>query len=99
MGCSSGLFSVHKMDIQQGNYEVEMNGLELEMDKDDVRRILGSPAIQDPFHANQWTYVNQDGDRLDLGPGLSAGRVVVLIWGTGSKTDRKFAGHDSDWVV
>ncbi|MCG6870863.1 MAG: outer membrane protein assembly factor BamE [Gammaproteobacteria bacterium] len=49
----------YRPDIQQGNVvSAEMaNRLELGMTQRQVRFLLGTPLVQDPFHANRWDYV------------------------------------------
>ncbi len=51
--------SVYKVDIQQGNtLEAEkVAQLQPGMSKQQVTFLLGTPLIQDPFHANRWDYV------------------------------------------
>lgn len=55
--CSS-LWTPYKMEIRQGNVVTpEMRGkLKLGMTKQQVRFVMGSPTISDPFHANRWDY-------------------------------------------
>ena len=57
--CSGRLFTVHKIDVQQGNaVEPEkVSQLELGMTKEQVKFLLGSPLIQDAFHPDRWDYV------------------------------------------
>lgn len=58
-GCSSGPLSVHKIEIQQGNalkFEA-VEKLEVGMNEQQVRYLLGNPLITDGFHANRWDYV------------------------------------------
>ena len=62
-GCSTEggrkLPFVYRPDIQQGNIiEQEMlDRLHPGMDKNQVRFIMGTPALTDPFHADRWDYV------------------------------------------
>ncbi len=53
------LLSPYKMDIRQGNYiTTEMRDkLKLGMSKSQVRYVLGTPMVSDPFHADRWDYV------------------------------------------
>ena len=53
------LLKPYKMDIRQGNYlTTEMREkLRLGMSKQQVRYVLGSPTVADPFHAPRWDYV------------------------------------------
>lgn len=57
--CSSGLLSVHKIDVQQGNAlnEDAANRLKVGMLPEQVRFLLGHPMITDPFHSDRWYYV------------------------------------------
>ena len=50
---------LYKIDIQQGNViEQEMlNKLKPGMDKNQVKFIMGTPVIIDPFHNDRWEYV------------------------------------------
>ncbi len=54
VSCSS-----YKMDIRQGNYvTADMRGkLALGLSKQQVKYVLGTPMINDAFHANRWDYV------------------------------------------
>lgn len=51
--------SIHKLDIQQGNVITKQmtEKLKIGMDKGQVRFILGTPSISDPFHKNRWDYI------------------------------------------
>lgn len=53
------VLSPYKMDIRQGNYiTAEMRDkLRLGMTKSQVRFVLGTPMLSDPFHAARWDYV------------------------------------------
>ena len=50
---------LYRMDIPQGNrIEPELVAqLEIGMSREQVRFLLGSPAIVDPFHPDEWHYV------------------------------------------
>ena len=52
-------FISHKMDVQQGNLiSPEMRDkLKIGMTKTQARAIMGTPLINDVFHANRWDYV------------------------------------------
>ena len=49
----------YQMDINQGNIleESTMAQLKLGMSKEQVRFLLGTPMLDDMFHANRWDYV------------------------------------------
>lgn len=51
--------SIHQLDVQQGNVITNdmTDKLKIGMDKAQVRFILGTPLISDPFHKNRWDYV------------------------------------------
>ncbi|MGA2654378.1 MAG: outer membrane protein assembly factor BamE [Gammaproteobacteria bacterium] len=52
---------VYKMDIQQGNevtYQ-QVKQLQIGMTEAQVRNILGTPLLQDPFSPGRWDYVYQ----------------------------------------
>jgi len=54
--CSSW---VYKLDMPQGNYLVQkdIDKLQLNMTKEQVKFVLGSPVIVDSFHNDTWNYV------------------------------------------
>lgn len=71
-GCSyvrdAKIPGVYRIDIQQGNVidENMVARLEPGMDKNQVQYIMGTPVVNDPFHANRWDYVytySKGGDR------------------------------------
>jgi outer membrane protein assembly factor BamE len=69
---------IHKIDIQQGNV-IDQNMLaQLHggMDKKKVLFIMGSPVIQDTFHADRWDYVYT----FEPGGGRPERRQVTLYF-------------------
>ena len=54
-----GSCSVHKIDIQQGSVLEPKNVAQLKtgMTQKQVRFLLGTPTLQDPFHLNRWDYI------------------------------------------
>jgi outer membrane protein assembly factor BamE len=54
--CSSW---VYRIDIPQGNYleQKDIDKLQIGMTKEQVKFVLGSPVLQDVFHADIWHYV------------------------------------------
>jgi len=54
--CSSW---VYKIDIPQGNYleQKDVDKLQIEMTKEQVKFVLGSPVVIDSFNDNTWHYV------------------------------------------
>lgn len=51
--------AIHRIDVQQGNVIKDdmVKQLTVGMTERQVRFILGSPLIQDPFHKNRWDYI------------------------------------------
>ena len=54
----NGCAIIYEQDIQQGNVVTDemLNNLELGMSKVEAQYHLGTPLIEDPFHANRWDY-------------------------------------------
>ena len=50
---------LHKIDIQQGNVidQEMLNQLKPGMDKKQVKFIMGTPVLIDPFHNERWEYI------------------------------------------
>ena len=57
--CGSRFLTVHKIDVQQGNaLDAEMvDKINLGMNKEQVKYVLGSPLITDSFHPDRWDYI------------------------------------------
>ena len=51
--------TIHQLDIQQGNVITKemTDKLKIGMNKDQVKFILGTASISDPFHKDRWDYV------------------------------------------
>lgn len=56
----AGCNIVYKQNVQQGNVldDDDVDQLETGMTKRQVMVLLGSPAVQSPFHSDRWDYVN-----------------------------------------
>jgi len=54
-----GLPRVHKVDVPQGNVveQSQINQLRPGMNKQQVRFLMGTPMLDDSFHANRWDYL------------------------------------------
>jgi outer membrane protein assembly factor BamE len=50
---------VYRANISQGNIveEEDLDQVEVGMTRNQVRFLLGTPMIDDPFHQNRWDYV------------------------------------------
>ena len=60
----------HKIEIQQGNVvtQAQLAGLHTGMDSREVRSLLGTPMLTDPFHPDRWDYfysMRQDDEVLE----------------------------------
>lgn len=55
---SSSCALVYEQDVQQGNVVTNemLDNLQPGMSKAEVRYHLGTPLVEDPFHANRWDY-------------------------------------------
>ncbi len=60
LSLSSLLITPYKADIHQGSVleRFTINQLELGMSSNQVQDLIGPPSIIDPFHNNQWDYIN-----------------------------------------
>lgn len=68
----------HRIDIQQGNYVTSemLAKLKPGMTPSQVRFVLGTPLLVDPFHENRWDYVY----RLERGGQLKENRRVTVVF-------------------
>lgn len=50
---------VYRANISQGNLikQEDLDQVEVGMTRNQIRFLLGTPLIDDPFHANRWDYV------------------------------------------
>jgi outer membrane protein assembly factor BamE len=75
-------FGVYKIDIQQGNLitQEQLAKVKVGMNRVDVRNTLGTPLLQDAFHANRWDYYFSDDRSTKYGPfGRETQRFQVTI--------------------
>ncbi len=51
--------TIHRIDIQQGNVITTdmVDELKIGMTKRQVRFVMGTPMLQDPFHPQRWDYI------------------------------------------
>ena len=68
----------HKISIQQGNLlnEQQLQQIEVGMDKEIVRNLIGTPVVDNPFHANRWDYVYTRGP---AGSAIKARRISIFF--------------------
>jgi len=57
--CAAWLPEAHRIDLQQGNTVKleQLEGIEVGMTKAEVRKVMGSPMLSDPFHEQRWDYI------------------------------------------
>ncbi len=57
--CSGKLFTVHKIDVQQGNAidPKKVEQLAIGMTKEQVKFLMGPPLVTDVFHPDRWDYI------------------------------------------
>lgn len=50
---------VHRIDIRQGNYLSDeiLENVYIGMSREEVRRLLGTPMLESPFHPQRWDYI------------------------------------------
>lgn len=93
-------FSPYRPTIQQGNFvSQEMLGqLKAGMTKDQVKFVLGTPLMADPFHARRWDYPF----RLAKGNGELTTSVVVVYFDKDDKVERFEGGNlpsEQDYIA
>ena len=73
-----GVPFVHKIDVQQGNVVSQEMVAQLRagMNKKKVRFVMGTPIIQDTFHAKRWDYIYT----FHEGGGGTERRLVTVIF-------------------
>lgn len=80
-GCSSLRFpGVYRIDIEQGNIVTDdmLAKLKVGMDESQVRYVMGTPQLTDPFEPGRWIYAY----RLRRGDGngeIIEGKVVLTF--------------------
>jgi outer membrane protein assembly factor BamE len=79
-GCQTNSI-MHLETIEQGNiFTPEMVAqIQVGMDAEQVRSILGEPVLQTPFHPNHWVYVT----RTDHRYGNIEQRSLTIIFDDG----------------
>ncbi len=82
-GCSAtpeipSLLTPYRIDVRQGNYVTQemVSQLKTGQTKDQVRFILGTPLVADPFHAERWDYVY----RFQPGRGEAQQRRIAVYF-------------------
>lgn len=78
-GCS--VFSVHRIDVRQGNAlkQRDVEQLEIGMNPEQVTYLLGNPMIDDSYHTDRWDYVYY----YDPGYGQTEQRRLTVFFENG----------------
>jgi outer membrane protein assembly factor BamE len=50
---------VYRIDVQQGNLleDNDIDAVQIGMTRSQVRFLLGTPVVEDPFHHDRWDYI------------------------------------------
>ena len=69
---------LYKMDIRQGNLikQEMLDRLRVDMDKEQVRFIVGTPVIIDPFRNDRWDYIFNE----QKSSGINERRHIILYF-------------------
>jgi len=86
------IISPYKIDIQQGNVITQemLSKLKAGMTPAQVKFVLGSPLVVDPFRANRWDYVSTFQSQ---GKAVERRRVTIIF------ADEKLASIEGDVFV
>lgn len=79
--CGPLLERTYRIDVRQGNYVTQTMLAQLSpgMTEEQVRFIMGSPILVDPFHAGRWDYIY----RFTPGRGNTEDRRITLLFEQG----------------
>ncbi|GMR03695.1 MAG: hypothetical protein BMS9Abin22_197 [Gammaproteobacteria bacterium] len=90
---SAGCVKVYKLDTQQGNVVTQemVDKLKPGMTRSQVRFVLGTPLIIDPFHQNRWDYFYSFAE--GRGKTRQTRRLTILF------RDNKLVGVQGDLVT
>lgn len=82
---SCEFFQPYKVPILQGNiYTAEdLEKLQKGMTKDQVRFVLGTPLINDPFHTKRWDYYNS----VQVGENLVSEEKLIILFDEDNKLE------------
>ena len=74
---------VYRVDVQQGNLldEEDIDSVQVGMTRSQVRFLLGTPMVEDPFHHDRWDYVYF----LRRGNSRREEKRWLIVWFEGDK--------------
>jgi len=74
---------IYRMPVQQGNFleDKELNQVQIGMTRTQVRYLLGTPMVADPFTSSRWDYVYT----LKRGTISTANRRHFIVYFDGDK--------------
>jgi outer membrane protein assembly factor BamE len=74
---------VYRVDVQQGNLldEEDIDAVQPGMTRSQVRFLLGTPMVEDPFHRDRWDYVYY----LRRGNSRREEKRWLIVWFDGDK--------------
>jgi outer membrane protein assembly factor BamE len=75
---NTGCKLIYKQNVQQGNAhdQDDLDEVEIGMSKKQVAYLLGTPAVQDPFHRDRWDYISM----LSRRGGEPVSRLITLTF-------------------
>lgn len=87
---------VYRVDVQQGNLldEEDIDGVQVGMNRSQVRFLLGTPVVEDSFQQGRWDYVYY----FRRGASSREEKRWLIVWFDGDKVremqrDVPFAGQ------
>jgi len=89
--CSSW---VYRIDVPQGNYleQKDIDKLQIEMTKEQVKFILGSPVVLDAFDEDSWYYVYRFKSGRDKNFNVSKNFTIKFV-------DNKLVSAEGDFTL
>lgn len=88
----AGCVRSYRLEIQQGNVfsDSQIKAIEIGKTRNEVQFILGTPLIEDPFHAERWDYYYS----LDISKNKPETTNRISIWFENGRVSRLEVGPD-----
>jgi len=82
---SCSTFSFYNVPVVQGNIftEEDTDNVSKGLNKEQVKFILGTAMVQDPFHKNRWDYVN----KVTVGDLIVSDKKLILYFNSDELLD------------